>query len=145
MPLSSAIFSFSPSYTIFLPPETLVLPFYPQLNYFFCTLDALNINPWKKNSQEESVLRASRSSRSSRGKILKRKVSQEPQEERSSRSSRSSRFSRIKILKLLKIIKRKDSQEESFSRASRGKILKILKIRIFECNNSAYSWLILVI
>ena len=88
MPLSSAIFSFFPSYTIFLSPETLFLPFYPQLNYFFCTLDALNINPQKKNSQEESVLRASRSSRSSRGKILKRKVSQEPQEERSSRSSR---------------------------------------------------------
>ena len=98
MPLSSAIFSFSPSYTIFLPPETLVLPFYPQLNYFFCTLDALNINPQKKNSQEESVLRASRSSRSSRGKILKRKVSQEPQEERSSRSSRFSGSSGGKIL-----------------------------------------------
>ena len=119
MPFSSAIFSFFPSYTIFLPPETLFLPFYPQLNYFFCTLDALNINPQKKNSQEESVLRASRSSRSSRGKILKRKVSQEPQEERSSR---------------VKILKRKYPQEERSSRFSRfsgssgGKILKrILK------------------
>ena len=122
MPLSSAIFSFFPSYTIFLPPETLFLPFYPQLNYFFCTLDALNINPQKKNSQEESVLRASRSSRSSRGKILKRKVSQEPQEERSSR---------------VKILKRKYPQEERSSRSSRfsrfsgssgGKVLKrILK------------------
>ena len=99
MPLSSAIFSFFPSYTIFLSPETLFLPFYPQLNYFFCTLDALNINPQKKNSQEESVLRAFRSSRSSRGKILKRKVSQEPQEERSSRSSRFSGSSGGKILK----------------------------------------------
>ena len=107
MPLSSAIFSFFPSYTIFFTPRNAISSFFPAVN-FFCTLDALSINPQKK--------RSSRLSRSSRGKILKRKVAQEPPEERSSRSSRG---------KFLKSLKRKDPQEE---RSSRGKILQILKI-----------------
>ena len=87
---------------VLFPPSYAISSFFPPVKLFFCTLDALYMNPQKD-----------RSSRSSRGKILIRKVSQDPQEEKSSRSSRS--------------IKRKDSQEESFSRASRGKSLKSLK------------------
>ena len=44
----------------------------------------------KKNSQDESVSRASRSSRSSKGKFLKSFKRKDPQEERSSRFSGSS-------------------------------------------------------